>query len=206
MSELLKSVIEQVGIFLLDKEYSKKGKDSFIKKAKENGREEIITFSERKGRGNFSNYVYIGVTSSIYYRKVNTLDKKIIKDFLNSYPIISGSIGHYKDSDSGFISIPMNSFEQTDEVSEIIIANIEQGAFNLFNTYPDLKSIISGIEKNDEWLKDYSKFLDFRKSIRLAAIYCIEKGKEYAISWFSNSQLETEEQKKEVLSSMEREW
>ncbi len=204
MNELLESVIEKVGIFLVDKGYSKKGKNTFVKRIKD--REEVITFSERKGRGNFSDYIYIGVTSGIYFKKVNALDRKIIKDFLNSYPIVSGSIGHFKNSEAGFISIPINSFEQVDEVSRIIITNIQEGAFNLFCTYPDLKSIISGIENNDEWLKEYSKFLDFRKSIRLAAIYCIEKNKDFAISWFDNSELATEENKTKILNKMREEW
>lgn len=207
MNELLEAVIDNVSLFLLDKGYSKKGKKEFIKKSKENGREEIITFSNRKGRGDYSNYIYIGVTSGIYYKKVNFLDKKIIKDFLNSYPIVSGSISHFKKLDSGFMSIPMNNLEQTEEVSKIIINNIEEGAFNLYNTYPDLKSILSGVKRKDEWLKEYSTFLDFRHSIRLAAMYCIEESKNFAISWFSDLKLESEEEeKKDILNRMQIEW
>ncbi|MFV0506641.1 MAG: hypothetical protein ACK5L5_08035 [Bacteroidales bacterium] len=177
MNELLKSVIDQVSIFLLEKGYSKKGKDSFVKKYKENGREEVIAFSSRKGRGDFSDHIYIGVTSGIYFKKVNSLDRKVVSDFLNSYPIISGSIGHFNNSNSGFISIPLNNQDQTEEVSKIIVSNIQEGAFNLFKTYPDLKSVIEGIEREDDWLKDYTRFLDFREAVRLAAMYCIERGK-----------------------------
>lgn len=205
MNELLESVIKKVGVFLLDKGYSIKGKNDFVKKTKENGKEEIISFTHRNGRGDSSNYIYIGVTSGIYFKKVNNLDKKIIKDFLNSYPILSGSIGSFRKHDSGFISIPICNLEQSSEVSRIIIDNIELGAFNLFNTYPNLESIILGIDKKDEWLKDYTEFLDFRNSIRLAAIYCIEKGKEYAISWFDKSQPKSKE-KEEALFKMEKEW
>ncbi len=205
MNKLLESVIEQVEIFLLDKGYSKKGKDSFVKKNKENGREEKISFSHRRGRGDYSDWIYIGVTSGIYFKKVNTLDRKIIKDFLNSYPIVSGSIGHFKNSNSGFISIPINSFEQINEVSKIIIDNIREGAFNLFNTYPDLKSIISGIQENHEWLKDYSKSLDFRGYIRLAAMYRIEKNKEFAILWFKQN-APNDERKVQIIKLMEKEW
>ena len=206
MSELLNSVIKQVESFLLEKGYSRSARDSFSKRFKGIEREEVIHFSERKGKRELYDYIYIGVTSSIYFANVNALDKKIIKDPLNSHPIISGSIGHYKKSDSCIISIPMNRFEQKDEVSKAIITNIQQGAFNLFKSYPDLNSIILGIEKNDEWLKNYTKLLDLRMSIRLAAIYHLVKSKEYAISWFDNSQIESDKKRKEIIMKMKREW
>ncbi len=205
MNELLESVINNIEIFLLDKGYLKIGKKDFVRKTKENGRQEKISFSHRRGRGDYSDWIYIEITCGIYFSKVNKLDKRIIQDFLNPYPIISGSIGYYKKSDKGYISIPIDSYQQIDEVVEIMIKNIEKGAFNLFNTYPTLKSILLGVENNDEWLKDYHKPLEFRGAIRLSAMYLLEKGKDFAIFWFEQN-APNNENKMQIIKLMKEKW
>ena len=50
MSELLEAVKDRVGSFLIEKGYTKKGENDFVKKEKLHKREEVISFSSRKGR------------------------------------------------------------------------------------------------------------------------------------------------------------
>ncbi|WP_299219270.1 hypothetical protein [uncultured Aquimarina sp.] len=206
MNELLEAVKDKVGSFLIDKGYTKRGKNDFIKKEKLHKREEVISFSSRKGRAPHTDQTYIGVTSGIYYKEVNSLDKKIIQDFLNSYPIISGSISHYKQEESGYLSIPIYSASQIDSVANEIIENIEKGAFNLFSKYPDIESLVKGIENKDEWLNDYHKHLDFRESIRIATMYLLAENKDAAIKWFKENASDSEKTKPEILEKMEANW
>ena len=149
---------------------------------------------------------YIGVTSGIYYKEVNSLDKKIVQDFLNSYPIIAGSIGHFKDTDSNFISIPISNSGEIERAANEIIQNIEDGAFNLFNKFPTLESILEEIENKHEWLNDYHKFKKIRRQVRVATMYNLVNNKNSAIQWFKENSLDTEKSKSEILEKMEANW
>lgn len=206
MNELLEAVKDKVGAFLIDKGYTKRGKNDFIKKEKLHKREEVISFSSRKGRAPHTDQTYIGITSGIYYKEVNSLDKKIVQDFLNSYPIIAGSIGHFKNTDSKFISIPISNTDQIESVSNEIICNIEDGAFNLFKTFPTLESILEGIDTKNEWLNDYHKFIKIRRQVRIATMYLLTEDKNKAIQWFKENSLDTEKSKSEILEKMETNW
>ncbi|MBW1296760.1 hypothetical protein [Aquimarina litoralis] len=206
MNELLEAVKNKVGSFLIDKGYTKRGKNDFIKKEKLHKREEVISFSSRKGRAPHTDQTYIGITSGIYYKEVNSLDKKIVQDFLNSYPIIAGSIGHFKNTDSKFISIPISNTDQIESVSNEIISNIEDGAFNLFKTFPTLESILKGIDAKNEWLNDYHKFIKIRRQVRIATMYLLTEDKNKAIQWFKENSLDTEKSKSEILEKMGANW
>ncbi|WP_298538598.1 hypothetical protein [uncultured Aquimarina sp.] len=206
MNELLEVVKDKVGSFLIDKGYTKRGNNAYIKKEKLHKREEVISFSSRKGRTPHTDQTYIGVTSGIYYRELNSKDKKIIQDFLNSYPIIAGSIGHFKNTDSKFISIPICNTDQIESVSNEIISNIEDGAFNLFKTFPTLESILEGIDTKNEWLNDYHKFIKIRSQVRVAAIYLLTEDKNKAVQWFKENATDSEKSKQEILEKMEANW
>ncbi|SEK23829.1 hypothetical protein SAMN04487910_0044 [Aquimarina amphilecti] len=206
MNNLLESVKDKVGSFLIDKGYTKRGKNDFIRKEKLHKREEVISFSSRKGRAPHTGQTYIGITSGIYYKEVNSLDKKIIQDFLNSYPIITGSISHFKDTDNNFISIPINNSDQVESIANEIIENIKDGGFNLFNKFPTLESILDGIEKKHEWLNDYHKFIKIRRQVRIAAMSLLIKDKDTAIHWFKENSLASEKSKQEIIKKMETNW
>jgi len=120
---------------------TKRGKNDFVKKEKLHKREEVISFSSRKGRAPHTDQTYIGVTSGIYYKDLNSLDKKIVQDFLNSYPVISGSIGHYKKEESGYLSIPIKDSSQIEYVSNEIIENIEKRSFQFIFKISDLRKL-----------------------------------------------------------------
>ena len=205
MNELFEAVKSKVGEFLIDKEYIKRGKNDFIRKEKLYKREEVITFSSVSGKAPRPDITSINITSGIYYKQVNSLDKKIVKDFLNSYPIVSGSIGHFKNENSGYFSIPIGNVSKVDMVSQEIIKNIELGAFNLFKKYSSIKNILLAIDQKQEWLNDYHKFLNFRESIKLAAMYNLAFNKDKAIEWF-NSNAPENAKKIETLELMEKEW
>ncbi|AXT55686.1 hypothetical protein D1815_07940 [Aquimarina sp. AD1] len=206
MNKLLDSIKDKVGLFLMDKGYTKRGKNDFIKKEKLHKREEVISFSSRKGRTPHTDQTYIGVTSGIYYMEVNSLDKKIIQDFLNSYPIITGSIGHFKDTDNNFISIPINNSDQVESVANEIIENIKDGGFNLFNKFPTLESILKEIDNKHEWLNDYHKFKKIRRQVRISAMHLLVTDKSTAIQWFKENSLDTEKSKPEIIKKMEASW
>lgn len=205
MNELFEEVKGEVAKLLLEKEFVKKGTKAFVKKEKLHKREEVITFSSVKGKAPHTDVSYISVTSGIYYKDVNVLDKKIIKDFLNSYPIISGSIGHYKNKNEGYFSVPINNKSQVTAVAKEIIENIELGGFNLFKKYSTLNKIIEGINNKDEWLNDYHKFLDFRGSIRVAAMYRLAFNKINAVEWFNNNAPDNAKKSK-TLELIKEEW
>lgn len=206
MSELFESVKNQVGAFLIAQGFTSRGKNAFVRKEKKHKREEVVTFSTRKSKTPHSSDIYIGVTAGIYLKELNTYDKKIINDFLNSYPIISGSIGHYKNSNPGFVSIPINNPTQVEIVSNQIISDIKSGAFNLFSKFPNTESILQGIIQKDEWLKDYHKFLSGREAIRVAAIYRLSEGKEVAIDWFEKNAQNSDNNKDGFLTAMKEYW
>ncbi|WKX76207.1 hypothetical protein [Zobellia laminariae] len=205
MNELFEAVKTEVGKFLTEKGYVKRGKNDFVKKGKLYKREEVITFSSVSGKAPRPDITSINITSGIYYKEVNSLDKKIIKDFFNSYPIVSGSIGHFKNENSGYFSVPINQITQVNRVSKEIIETVELGAFNLFKKYSTLEDILKAIDKKEDWLKDYHKFLNFRESIRLAAIYCLTYNKNEAIEWFNNNAPDNVK-KAEALELLKNEW
>ncbi|WP_159020826.1 hypothetical protein [Algibacter sp. L3A6] len=205
MNELFEAVKSKVGEFLIDKEYIKRGENDFVKKEKLHKREEVITFSSVSGKAPRPDITSINVSSGIYYKQVNSLDKKIVKDFLNSYPIVSGSIGHFKNDNSGYFSIPIDDISKVDIVSKEIIKNIELGAFNLFNKYSSIKDILTAIDKKEEWLKDFHKFLNFRESIKLAAMYNLAFDKNKAIEWFISTAPDNTKKEK-TLDLIQQEW
>ncbi|WP_289063032.1 hypothetical protein [uncultured Zobellia sp.] len=205
MNELFEAAKTEVGKFLTKKGYIKKGKNNFVKKEKLYKREEVIAFSSVSGKAPRPEITSINITSGIYYKEVNFLDKKIVKDFLNSYPIVSGSIGHFKNENSGYFSVPIDDISQLSRVSTEIIENVELGAFSLFERYSSLGDIIKAIEEKEEWLKDYHKFLNFRESIRLAAMYCLVCSKNEAIEWFIHNAPENPKKTK-TLELIKKEW
>lgn len=187
MNELFENVKQIVGQYLTEENFIKKGKNRFVRKQENFKREEVITFSYVKDKTPESDRIFIEVMSGIYYKDVNSLDKKIVNDFLNSYPIIAGSVGHFKKESNDYISTPIDNSSQIVNVSNLIISSINEGAFNLFDKYSSLKDIIRGIEEKDDWLNNYHKFIKTRRQVKVAAMYLLVYGKNKAIDWYKNN-------------------
>lgn len=205
MNELFSSIVSKVENYLLDKSFVLKGKSTFVYKETQFKKENNIILYSRESRQPY-NYLEITAICNIYYKSVNILDKKIINDFMNSYPIISGSIGYYKEYDKKYFAINIREFSEVDVVSKEIIKNIEEGAFNLFSSFPTLESILNAID-NKQTLFGITDYLNpnLRFSVRRACIICLLHGKEEAIKWFDNF-VPNDEDKNKFLNKMVCEW
>jgi hypothetical protein len=142
---------------------------------------------------------------NIYYKEVNALDKKIVTDFLNPYPIIARSIGYFKENEPNYFSINIASVSEVNHVAQEIIKNITEGAFNLFdNIFPTLESIVEGIRLKNPLLRGKIN-PSLRDSIRIAAMLYLTENKENALAWFENSAPE-EKDKRVFLEKMKNNW
>jgi hypothetical protein len=205
MDELFANIISEIEKYLLNKNFVLKGKSTFVNKESQLKKENNIILYYRKSR---SPYDYIEITAicNIYYKSVNMLDKKIINDSINSYPIIAGSIGYFKENNKEYFKINIKEFSEVNVVSEEIIKNIEEGAFNLFSSFSTLENILKAIE-NKHVLFGISDYINpnLRFSIRRACIICLLYGKEEAIKWFDNF-APNEKNKREFINKMICEW
>lgn len=181
MNKYTEKTISTIHGFLKQFGFSKKSKLSFSRKQAPK-REESFSISIRKGRAPYNNYDYISINVGIYYPEVKKMEKELISNFLNSYPIIGGAVSLYTKSQK-YEEYPVFDEASSDYAYKGIIQEIKEGGFVLFNTFPDLNSILLGISNKHEWLKDYFLNLDTRTKITIASMMVIEHGKEQAIEW-----------------------
>lgn len=206
MKEKFESIVKIIESRMMKYDFVSKGKDSFVRKNAD--KEEKIALSYRRGKGvGFENTIYISAMANITFSNLNKEEKKIIKDSLNSYPIIGGSAKHFYDEDPGYLSIAVDENSDDEEVVNELMFYIENGAFKLFEKYNSLKEILNSIENEDKHFDDFHKFLDFRNAIRLATIKYIVEGKDVAISWFENLKMSSEDlDKNKILDEMKSNW
>ncbi|MDR1273919.1 MAG: hypothetical protein LBK12_05150 [Odoribacteraceae bacterium] len=203
MSDLFLAVKEEIQKYLADKDFTLRGGD-FVRKKSPFKREECIILYSRRSRAPYD-YVEITALCNIYYKEVNALDKKVVADFLNAYPIIAGSIGYFKENGPNYFFINIASVSEVDHVVQEIIKNITEGAFNLFNNiYPTLESIVEGIRLKKPFLRDYIK-PSLRESVRIAAMLYLTENKENALAWFEDSAPD-EKDKSLFLEKMKNNW
>lgn len=206
MNIIFEKVKENVGDFLVEQGFSACGGSGFIRKDKSKNREERIDLEYREGKGSeFQDTIYISAMCGIYYKNVNMLDKKIKNDFLNSYPLIAGSIKQFDEKESGYLSLEISSMSDVEKVSDEIIYYIKNGAFNLFDQYSDLKSILEAIDNNDSRFTDFNKHLNVRNAVRVSAIRLLVENKEESISWFTRN-IPEEKEKKDLIETMQKVW
>jgi hypothetical protein len=203
MNDLFLAVKEEVQKYLVDKDFTLRG-GNFVRKKSPFKREERIILYSRRSRSPYD-YVEITALCNIYYKEVNALDKKIVTDFLNSYPIIARSIGYFKENEPNYFFINIANVSEVDHVVQEIIKNITEGAFNLFdNIFPTLESIVEGIRLKNPLLRDMIK-PSLRDSIPVAAMLYLTENKENALAWFENSAPE-EKDKSVFLEKMKNNW
>jgi hypothetical protein len=203
MNELVLNVISEIEKFLIEQNFHLKDSNKFIQKETPYKRENHIVINSRQSRVPYE-YIEITSTCSIYYKEVNILDKKIVSDFLNSYPIIAGSIGYFKENRSNYFSIKITNASEIGFVSQEIIKNIKEGAFNLFKMFPTLDSIIEAINLKEPFFKDYIN-PSLRTSIQIASMLYLIKGKDTAIKWFTDF-APNEKDKNVFLEKMKVNW
>ncbi|MDR1182531.1 MAG: hypothetical protein LBL13_11190 [Bacteroidales bacterium] len=203
MSDLFLTVKEEIQTYLADKDFTLRG-GKFVRKKSPFKREECIILYSRRSRPPYD-YVEITALCNIYYKEVNALDKKIVTDFSNSYPIIAGSIGYFKEHEPNYFSINIANVAEVNNVVQEIIKNITEGAFNLFNNiFPTLESIVEGIRLKKSFLRDYIE-PSLRESARVAAMLYLTENKENALAWFENS-APNEKDKSLFLEKMKNNW
>lgn len=183
MNDLILSVKAEIEKFLIEQNFQLKGKKKFVQKESSYKRENQIVIYSRRSRAPYE-YIEITSTCAIYYKEVNKLDKKIVNDFLNSYPIVAGSIGYFKEKNPNYFSIKITNISELNYVSHEIIKNIKDGAFNLFKKFSTLEDIIASINLRESLFKDYVN-PPLRESIRMAAMLYLTKGKEESLKWFT---------------------
>jgi hypothetical protein len=203
MNNLFLDVLLRVEKYLSDNNFSLKGKNTFIQKVSQFKRENSIILYSRRSRLPHE-YIEITAMCNIYYKTINMLDKVIISDFMNSYPIIAGSTGIFNEHKRQYFSINIQDISEIDFVSNEIIKNIEDGAFHLFSLFPTLESIHAAIENNNTLLKDYLN-PNIRFSIRRACVICLLFGKDEAIKWFLNF-APSEKNKSIYIERMKKNW
>jgi hypothetical protein len=203
MSDLFSTVKEEIQTYLADKGFTLRG-GKFVRKKSPFKREECIILYSRRSRPPYD-YVEITTLCNIYYKEVNALDKKIVADFLNSYPIVAGSIGYFKENDPNYFVVRINNMSEVNNVVQEIIKNITEGAFNLFNNiFPTLESIVEGIKLKKSFLRDYIK-PSLRESVQVAAMLYLIENKENALAWFEDS-APNEKDKNLFLEKMKNNW
>ncbi|MHC5354188.1 hypothetical protein ACYSNX_08415 [Myroides sp. LJL115] len=175
MSEPLATVMHVLEPELLKVGFVKKGKARFVKSNKEDfGREEYIVLNQRKHTGN-KNAFYISCMCGILYKGVRKIDTQIVKDHINTYPIIAGSISQFS-KENKFFSIEINQESSLEQISKEILQEILAGAFNLFQIAPTLHKLYQQIQDRHPFFKqyDFTAIYCERTIITLASIiYCL---------------------------------
>lgn len=188
MKNKLEEIINAVEPFLSKNGFTRKGKSpDFIRKRKEDfGREELLSFNGRQHR-NDPNAIYISCIIGIYYTSVRKIYKCISDDNAYKHPIKSGSISHFSSKDE-FMSICYKEKMNKEEVVKYIIGELEEGAFNLLNTYPNLESIYKGIQNQSPIFIDYyAPYVSISNQIKLAIIILLLKGTEASVEWINKN-------------------
>jgi hypothetical protein len=194
MNELFFKVIEETQDYLMSKSFSRKGKSDFIRKfPKEYKREELISFSFVKSK-DMEGVIFIEIIVGIYYPTVKKVEKEIISDFINSYPIISGSAGHFT-KENIYTSVPISRIDEIETVKKKLFTYLEEGAFNLFNLFPTIKSIADGILNKNEHLYQYHKFYKLRNLITASCILIVAYGFDKTQLWIEENIKEEDEKK-----------
>lgn len=188
-----------------EKGFAAKGKLEFLRKSEPHKREELLSLDSRPGKPPHHDTLYVSMTCGIYSKAVNAADAKIEKDFINTYPLAGGSIGHYRKEGEGYFSIPVIGEPDFPKAAAAIKDAIENGAFNLFAKFPTLDSLVEGIDRKDPWLSAFHINPAFRQYIRAAAIRYVARGKDDAMAWFQKA-APADKSKTKVLAKMKKEW
>lgn len=203
--EAIPPLCSLIEAFLAPLGFVHKGKGEFSRKVEPHKREEKLNLHHRHDKPPHHEALSLSMICGIYYKTVNTADAKIEKDFLNTYPLVAGSIGYFRDTKGVFLSVPLSDAGNIPQVAKIFETEIAQGALSLFSKFPTLESLIAGAERKDPWLTDLHLKPDFRMHIRLAAMRFVAFGKEPAIEWFRKSAPD-HAAKAATVEKMRKEW
>ncbi|MCM0667480.1 hypothetical protein [Flavobacterium tyrosinilyticum] len=168
MNNFTLQLLKQIEDYANSKGFSKIGKMSF-RKIESTTIENLWSIQIRKGRAPYMNYDYVSSTAGIYSKVVRKLEKKIISDFLNSYPLVGGATGLFTDFNE-YDEFAVFDNETLNITFEKLILEFENGGLALFNKFNTLENIISGIDSKHYWFSDYFKNVTIRQKITIACM------------------------------------
>jgi len=180
MNELFKEVIAEIKPLLIEQGFKGLGKSDFVRDTKDpfKRREKISIHYIINPCGG----IFISAAVGLYYPEVSKIQKIIINDHLIDYPLVASSVGHYT-PENNYTSIPLANEEMVSDVVKDLLATINKGGSELFNTLPSLESIYEGILNKHPYLEDEWKFPRNRTHITISSIICLLKGNEQGILW-----------------------
>lgn len=125
------------------------------------------------------------------------IEKKIIKDFLNSYPLIGGATGLFTNSQN-YVEYEVFDYHSGRLALEKLINEFEDGGISLFDTFSDLQSIMDGINTKHIWLSEYFINTGLREKITIACVLFVCNGKDTSVKWLENN-ISNENKKEDIL-------
>lgn len=201
-NEFTAKALTAIGDFLATKGFSKKGKGIYIRRSAAEAREDLITLKIKNGSGPKEHFDYLSLKAGIYYPEVRKLEKNIVNDSLISYPLAGGPMSLYTTA-SHLESYPVSDEESLKIALEKLLGQLEEGGLVFFDTFPDLQSIVEGINNKHRWLRNYFLSAGTREKISIAAMVFKASGKDAAITWLQHN-VETPGEQQALISQFEK--